>query len=82
MEKKNILSAICKMAEDDNQGLKMSTTIVDVHNEKRGSVVSFGTEKECGDDARVLLNGLPNKYIICAFFIDRKELEKYDPEKM
>ena len=61
-----ILDAIKKMAADDNKGLRMSTTIVDVKDDPRGSIVGFGTEKDCGDDAKA-----------CAFFIDREELKKY-----
>ena len=40
-----ILDAIKKMAADDNKGLRMSTTIVDVKDDPRGSIVGFGTEK-------------------------------------
>ena len=72
-----ILSAIRQMAADDNKGLRMSTTLVDVKNDPRGSIVGFGTEKQVGDDAYLQTMGLPGKYIACAFFIDRQELEKY-----
>ena len=47
-----ILEAIRKMAEDDNQGLRMTTTLVNVSEESRGSIVGFGTEKAMGDDAK------------------------------
>lgn len=40
-----ILDAIKRMAADDNKGLRMTTTIVDVKDDPRGSVVGFGTEK-------------------------------------
>lgn len=40
-----ILDAIKKMAADDNKGLRMSTTIVDVKDDPRGSIVGFGTKK-------------------------------------
>lgn len=43
-----ILDAIKKMAADDNKGLRMSTTIVDVKDDPRGSIVGFGTEKIVG----------------------------------
>ena len=72
-----ILDAIKKMAADDNKGLRMSTTIVDVKDDPRGSIVGFGTEKDCGDDAKAQTIGLPGKYMACAFFIDREELKKY-----
>lgn len=72
-----ILDAIKRMAADDNKGLRMTTTIVDVKDDPRGSVVGFGTEKVCGDDALAQTMGLPGKYMACAFFIDREELKKY-----
>ena len=55
----------------------MTTTIVDVKDDPRGSIVGFGTEKVCGDDAKAQTMGLPGKYMACAFFIDREELKKY-----
>ena len=72
-----IMKAITRMAKDDNKGLRMTATLVTVSREKRGSIVGFGIEDECGDDAELQLRGLPGKYIACAFFIDRKELEDY-----
>ncbi|WP_302994437.1 hypothetical protein [Parabacteroides goldsteinii] len=73
-----VLQAIRKMAEDDNQGLRMTTTLVNVSEESRGSIVGFGTEKEMGDDAKYQIQtGLPGEYLACAFFIKRSELEKY-----
>lgn len=66
------------MAEDDNTGLRMTATLVNVSEESRGSVVGFGTEKICGDDAKLQIQtGLPGEYLACAFFIKRSELEKY-----
>lgn len=75
--KYKVLDAIKRMAVDDNKGLRMTTTLVDVKDDLRGSIVGFGTEKICGDDARVQIMGLPGKYMACAFFIDREELKKY-----
>ena len=72
-----ILDAIKRMAADDNKGLIMTTTIVDVKDDPRGSIVGFGTEKVCGDDAFAQTMGLLGKYMACAFFIDREELKKY-----
>ena len=72
-----ILDAIKKLAADEIKGLRMSTTIVDVKDDPRGSIVGFGTEKDCGDDAKAQTIGLPGKYMTCAFFIDREELKKY-----
>lgn len=72
-----VLTAALKMAADDNQGVKMSTTITDVRDDPRGSIVSFGVEKETGDEARKELFGLKGKYMVCCFFIDREEFEKY-----
>lgn len=72
-----VLDAIKRMAADDNKGLRMTTTIVDVKNDPRGSIIGFGTEKVHGDDAKAQAMGLPGKYMACAFFIDREELKKY-----
>ena len=55
----------------------MSTSIVYVKDVPRGPIVGFGTEKDCGDDAKAQTIGLPGKYMTCAFFIDREELKKY-----
>lgn len=77
MEKDKTLKAIMKMAEDNNCGLRMSTTLTGVKEDPRGAIVSFGVEKTDGEDARLQLAGLPNKYMICCFFIDREEFEKY-----
>lgn len=74
----NILAAIQQMAMDNNQGLRMTTTLVNVTEEQRGSIVGFGTEKEMGDDARSQIRtGMPGEYLACAFFIKRSELKKY-----
>lgn len=78
MRASSILDAIKAMSEDNNPGLKMTTTLVDVRNDPRGLIVGFGTEKECGDDADIQTRGLPGKYMCCAFFIDREELKKYN----
>lgn len=72
-----VLTAALKMAADDNQGVKMSTTITDVRDDPLGSIVSFGVEKETGDEARKELFGATGKYMVCCFFIDREELQKY-----
>ncbi len=72
-----VLDAIKRMAADDNKGLRMTTTLVDVKDDLRGSIVGFGTEKVCGDDAKAQIVGLPGEYMACAFFIKRSELQKY-----
>ncbi len=72
-----VLDAIKRMAADNNKGLRMTTTLVDVKDDQRGSIVGFGTEKKCGDDARLQIMGMPSKYMACAFFIDREELARY-----
>lgn len=70
-----VLDAIKRMAADNNKGLRMTTTLVDVKDEPRGSIVGFGTEKVHGDDAKAQTMGLPDKYLACAFFIYREELK-------
>ncbi len=77
MEKNNILKAVLMMAEDDNQGISMSTTLTDVKYEQRGAIVSFGVEKAHGEEAHKELLGIGGKYMVCCFFIDREELQKY-----
>ena len=72
----NILAAIQQMAMDNNQGLRMTTTLVNVTEEQRGRIVGFGTEKEM--DAKFQIRtGMPGEYLACAFFIKRSELKKY-----
>ena len=74
----NILAAIQQMAMDNNQGLRMTTTLVNVTDDQRGSIVGFGTEKEMSDDAKFQIRtGMPGEYLACAFFIKRSELKKY-----
>lgn len=79
MSDKNILESIAAMAKDDNKGVIMSKTVANVKQDPRGYIVGFGVSmKECADAAKLQELGLPNDYICVAFFIDRKELEKYN----
>lgn len=78
MNKYNTLDAIVKMAKDDNKGIIMSNTVTEVRTDARGYIIGFGVEKkECAESATLQSIGLPNNHICVAFFIDRKELEKY-----
>lgn len=80
MDGNKILEAITKMAQDNNQGLLMSTTLADnVRFVKQGAIVSFGVIDEIGKDveAQIVTGGLVGDYMAVAFFINRKELEKY-----
>lgn len=43
-----ILDAIKKMAADDNKGLRMSTTIVDVKDDPRAQLLALGLKKIVG----------------------------------
>lgn len=79
MKANNILKAICAMADDDNQGIRMSTTLTGVKDDQRGSIVSFGVEKDAGEAAKLEFRGIQSKYMICCFFIDRDEIKKYQP---
>lgn len=73
-----VLKAVIEMAKDDNHGLAMSTALVSVQEEIRGSVIGFGTEPRFGKDVkRQILHGEEGEYFACAFFINRKELIKY-----
>jgi len=77
MKRNDILTRIKMMAEDNNQGLIMTTNLVDIRNDPRGSIVGFGVERKLSDDIEIQLIGLPGKYMCCAFFIDREELKNY-----
>lgn len=71
------LEAIAKMAADDNKGLRMTTTIVNVVSTHYGKEVTFGTDAQSGNSAHLQMMGLPSEDLCVAFFINRKELEKY-----
>lgn len=73
----NVLDIIKKMAEDDNKGLVMSTTVAKVENDPRGAIVGFGVEQSAGNAVRPSVYGLPSRYMAFAFFIDREEYKKY-----
>ena len=77
MEKKNILTAICRMAEDDNKSLIMSATTLDGGTINGISGVRFRTSQEVTGSAIAQAIGLPSQYLCCAFFIKRSELKKY-----
>lgn len=77
-----VLNAIVKMAEDDNKALSMSNTIVSVYDDRRGTVVGFGVEREKGDDVRKqLFQDNEGKYLAVCFFIEKEELKKYLKEE-
>jgi hypothetical protein len=58
----------------------MSKTLVQVSYEARGAVVGFGTSVKNGKDAEMQITGIEGNYMCVAFFINRKELEKYYKE--
>lgn len=65
------------MAEDDNQRLKMSITVTEANTLGPVCGVKFRTDADTAKDASLQAIGLPNDNICIAFFIDRKELQKY-----
>ena len=77
MKEFEILDAIARMAKDNNQGVLMSTTIVEAKPDPRGAIVSFGVTKEVGDDAKLQSEALPTKYLTVCFAINRDEYAKY-----
>lgn len=78
MNDRNILDKMADMVRADNKGIVMTKDIAGTGYDRRGYVVSFGVDKEeCYDSACMEELGLPGNYICMAFFIDRKELEKY-----
>jgi len=71
------LSIFDRMVKDDNKGIQMSTTIVKVSDDPRGSIIEFGVEKNIGEDARIQKDfGLPGKYMIFCMAVNRNEYEK------
>jgi hypothetical protein len=71
------LEAISNMAKDNNPGLRMSNTIAEVKKDSRGAIVGFGVEPDIESPAILQKNGLPSSVMCFAFFIDRKELNRY-----
>ena len=78
MEDRNLLDRMADMVRDDNKGIIMTKDIAGTGRDHRGYIVSFGLDKkECYDSACLEEIGFPGEYICVAFFINRKELEKY-----
>lgn len=78
MNNRNFLDRMADMVRDDNKGIIMTKDIAGTGRDSRGYIVSFGLDKkECYDSACVEELGLSGEYICMAFFVDRKELEKY-----
>ncbi len=80
MENWQIIEAMLLMAKDDNQGVRLSTTITDVHHVSRGTIVSFGIERSPTGNAMKTEQdtGIAGRYMAFALFIDRQELKKYE----
>ena len=64
------------MVENDNKGIRMSTTITGVNKVSHGSIISFGIEDIIGNDANNQIIGLPGEYMVFCMAVDRNELEK------
>lgn len=77
IEKTNILNRICRMSEDDNQGLQMTTTVLNACKIDGQNRVTFQVSDEVRPSAALQSVGIAGDYICCAFFIKRSELEKY-----
>ena len=65
-----------RMIKDDNKGIQMSTTIVKVTDDQRGSIIGFGVENHIGSDAKFQLAGFNGEYMIFCMAVNRKEFEK------
>lgn len=80
MKNYQIIEAMLVMAKDDNQGVRVSTTVTDVHHVSRGTIVSFGVERSpAGNEVKAEHEtGVPGKHMAFALFIDREELKKYE----
>ncbi len=66
------------MADDDNKGVQMTTTVLNAGTLNGVSEVTFRVTKELTASANMQAVGLNGDYMCLAFFIDRKELEKYN----
>ena len=77
MESNKIINAICKMAEDDNYGLKMSTKVLNACTNNDISEVTFQVDVDVIDSAFLQSVGLSGEYMCFVFAINRKELKKY-----
>lgn len=78
MKKQKIsqLSVFDRMVKDDNKGIQMSTTIVKVTDDPRGSIIGFGVENHIGRDAKFQLSGFNGEYMIFCMAVNQKEFEK------
>ena len=73
----NNLQVFDRMVQDNNPGIMMSNTIYDAYGVKQGGIVSFGVTPNISDDARIQRDlGLPGKYMIMCFAVDREEFSK------
>ncbi len=72
-----VLDIVKEMAKDDNKGLIMSLAVAKVEDDPMGSIVGFGVGRDVGDAVSPLTCGMPSKYMVFAFFIDREEYLKY-----
>ena len=77
METNNILKAILRMSEDDNNGLRMSLKVLDVNTDNGINKVTFQVDDAAALSASLQSKGLSGSDMCCAFFINRKELKKY-----
>jgi hypothetical protein len=70
------LEVMDRMVKDDNKGILLSTTIVDVKTVPQGKVVGFGVVEEVGKDAMSQTFGIPGEYMFLCFAVKRSEFEK------
>lgn len=78
MENKEImnLEVMNQMVKDNNPGIMLSNTIVDNYSVKQGGVLCFGVTREINDDAEFQRNlGIPGKYMLMCFAVDRSDFE-------
>lgn len=77
MEEETTLSIMNKMVNENNQGILLSTTIIDVRFIEQGAVIGFGVSNEIGLDAntQTILGGAD--YLYMCFAVKKSELAKY-----
>lgn len=70
------LEIMNQMTIEDNKGISLTTSLTNAVHVDGGTIISFGVERNIGEDAyKQKTTGLPGKYILCAFAIDREQLE-------
>ena len=77
MKKESTLSIMDKMVKENNQGVMLSTTIIDVRFVKQGAIIGFGVPDEIGKYANTETIIGSSDYMFMFFAVKKSEIEKY-----